>query len=85
MPGMEARPLHVLFQQLDNLVFTQLEIFRANLRRDRESRRDRNPDQVHLREVGAFATQQVTHVRAAFRLAIAKSVNSFSFHFYRFI
>ena len=70
--------LDLVFQQGYDLGFSRGVILVAGFRGDCETGRNGNANQVHLCQVGAFAAQQVTHVGAAFCLAVSESVNSFS-------
>lgn len=52
----------------------------ADLGGDGESRRDREPDRCHLRQVGPLAPQQILHLGLSFGLAIAEEVNILASH-----
>ena len=54
-----------IFQQTGGEFFG-LRIFRANFRRDRESRRHRNFQRIHLGEIRALPSEQIFHRSIAF-------------------
>src|SRR5262249_46879590 len=49
----------------------------ADVGRDGESRRHRQPEARHFREVGALAAQEVAHLGAPLGLAVAEAVDPF--------
>ena len=61
--------------ELFRIRMTMLVVMGADFRRDRETRRHRQADARHLRQVGTLAPQQLTHPRIAFRRITAKNVN----------
>ena len=69
--------LYVVLDLLNDGFTPLLCICCTNLGGDGESRGYRNTDEIHLCQVGAFASQQVFHVGTAFCFTVAKSINSF--------
>ena len=67
--------LHVVFDSGHNGLAPLSVVEAAHVGGDGEARRHRHSNQVHLGQIGALAAKQVTHVGAAFSLAIAESVD----------
>jgi len=70
---------HFGFDQFDDALFAEGIIFGAHFGRDRETRRHRNADQVHLRQVGSLAAEQLSHLSVAFGLLVAEGIDSLRF------
>ena len=62
---------------LDHFFLTVLIVLGADLGGDGKSRRNRNTDQVHFREVSSFSSEQFSHLSVTLGLLVAEGVNSF--------
>ena len=70
--------LHLGAEHLDDGLLAMSIVLGANLRRDGESRRYGDADEVHLGEVGSLATEQFTHFAVSFGLFVAEGVDTFN-------
>ena len=71
------RPLDFGTEHLDDRLLAVGIIFRTYFGGDGESRRNGNADEVHLRKVGTFAAEQLTHFAVAFGFLVAEGIDSF--------
>ena len=72
--------VHVVLQQLDNLVLTYLVILVTGVGGDGEPGRHGHSDEVHLSQIRTLAAQCLSHLGVTFGLSVAESVNSFLTH-----
>jgi len=68
---------HTITKQSYDLFLSFLEVLVTYVGGNGKARRHRNPDEIHLRKVCAFATQQVFHVGFSLGFSIAEEINSF--------
>ena len=73
---------NVVLEQSDHVGLALLKVFVADICGDGESRWHRHTDQIHLGQVGTFATKKVAHVGTAFSLTVSKEINSLLARFF---
>ena len=71
------RLFHFGAEQLHHIVLAVGVILRADFGRDGEPRRYGHADQVHLREVGSLASEELSHLAVTLRFLVAEGVNAF--------
>src|SRR5215475_8409158 len=79
---MRERPLYLRAQVLWVLLVV-LVIVRADIGRNREAGRDRQPQIGHFGQSSALAAQQIAHRRLALGAAVAKAINPLALAFGR--